>query len=173
MRLATTLTELTEEDWTMVQALLRPSYDIKANATRVCLTVVHGAEERHTELPMGAFFEVMAGLAVHRTLRNTLVALAALTPDALSEPEIECKCGFRAPELGPHPDCPAHSLKCEHGASVVREDPSAFEGAEPVRTFADGCQSYGPYSTEKNPCPDNVPDCPIKHATETTGEVDK
>ena len=155
MRLTTTLTELTDEDWTTVQGLLRPSYDIKPGATRVCLTVVHGAEERHAELPLGTFVETLAALALGRTVRNALTALAALSPDTLPDvPEIECKCGFRAPELGPHPECPSHSLKCGHGTAVVREDPSAFEGAEPVRLFADGCQSYGPYANE-------------------TGEVDK
>lgn len=34
---------------------------------------------------------------------------------------------------------------CDHGASVVRETPSAFAGAEPIRDYSDGCQSYGPY----------------------------
>lgn len=34
---------------------------------------------------------------------------------------------------------------CDHGASVVRETSSAFAGAEPIRDYSDGCQSYGPY----------------------------
>jgi hypothetical protein len=172
MRLNSTLTELTDEDWTLIQELLRPGYEMKPNVTRVCLTVVHGAEERHTELPLGTFVEVMAALTLGRTMRNGLRAVAALTPDALPD-EPRCRCGFRAPELGPHPMCPIHGRTCDHGTFVVREDPSVFEGAEPVRTFEDGCQSYGPYASEKNPCPENVPGCSIKHATQTTGEVDK
>ena len=36
---------------------------------------------------------------------------------------------------------------CDHGAAVTAERPSMFEGAQPVRDYADGCQSYGPYPT--------------------------
>lgn len=32
-----------------------------------------------------------------------------------------------------------------HGAQVADETPSAFSGAGPIRTYTDGCQSYGPY----------------------------
>lgn len=34
---------------------------------------------------------------------------------------------------------------CDHGTPVVQETPSACEGAEPIRNYSDGCQSYGPY----------------------------
>lgn len=34
---------------------------------------------------------------------------------------------------------------CDHGSSLVGETPSMFDGADPVRDYADGCQSYGPY----------------------------
>lgn len=147
MRLNSTLSGLTDEDWTMIQELLRPSYEIKPNATRVCLTVVHGAEERHTELPLGTFVEVMAALSRGRAVRNGLRAVALLTPDALpDEPGNPCPDGV--------PDCPikhateAPAPDCGHGATVTNETPSVFEGAAPVRDFADGCQSYGPYATE-------------------------
>ncbi|HEU4751970.1 MAG TPA: hypothetical protein VFU47_02600, partial [Armatimonadota bacterium] len=145
MRLNSTLSGLTDEDWALIQELLRPSYEIEARAVRVCLTVVHGAEERHVEIPLGTFTEVMVALTLTRNMRNALRAEAALTPDALPD-EPRCRCGFRAPELGPHPACPVHSLKCTHGKPVTKEEPSMFEGADPVRTFADGCQSYGPYA---------------------------
>lgn len=36
--------------------------------------------------------------------------------------------------------------RCEHGTKVVKSTPSVFDGADPVRTYADGCQSYGPYA---------------------------
>lgn len=128
MRLATTLTGLTEEEWALTQAILRPSYEINPEAVRVCLTVIHGPEERHVELPLGTFVEVMAALGLERVFEKIYrlrTAQAALTPDAL-------------------PD----DLTCHHGAAVTNETPSVFEGAAPVRDFADGCQSYGPYAGE-------------------------
>lgn len=135
MRLTTTLTELTEGEWGVAQSILRPSYEISPDAIRVCLTVIHGPEERHVELPLGTFVEVTAALGLERVfekIHRLRTAQAALTPDAL-------------------PD----DLTCHHGAAVTNETPSVFEGAAPVRDFADGCQSYGPY------------------AGESTGEVDK
>lgn len=42
----------------------------------------------------------------------------------------------------------APDLRCSHGEPVVEESPSVFAGAAPVRTYADGCQSYGPYAGE-------------------------
>lgn len=76
--------------------------------------------ELHIEMDVAEFLTLMLRL---ENIRNETVAMAALTPDALPEP-------------------------CEHGAAVVRENPSAFAGAKPVRTYADGCQSYGPYQGE-------------------------
>jgi hypothetical protein len=37
---------------------------------------------------------------------------------------------------------------CGHGAALVKETPSVFEGAPPIRDHADGCQAYGPYADE-------------------------
>lgn len=37
---------------------------------------------------------------------------------------------------------------CEHGSPVTVREASAFEGAPPVLTYEDGCQSYGPYSNQ-------------------------
>jgi hypothetical protein len=34
---------------------------------------------------------------------------------------------------------------CQHGAPVTVREASVFEGAFPTVTYADGCQSYGPY----------------------------
>ena len=36
-------------------------------------------------------------------------------------------------------------VTCEHGTPVVKLVESAFEGAPPVRRYADGCEQYGPY----------------------------
>ena len=89
MRLATTLTELTDEEWALAQSILRPSYEINPEAVRVCLTVVHGDQERHVEIPLGTFVEVIAALGLERMFRKFHAALstakAALTPDALPD----------------------------------------------------------------------------------------
>ena len=88
MRLATTLTGLTSEEWALAQSILRPAYEINPDATRVCLTVVHGPEERHVELPLGAFVEVITAMGLERMLHRFhqfRTAQAALTPDALPE----------------------------------------------------------------------------------------
>ena len=34
---------------------------------------------------------------------------------------------------------------CEHGTALIETAPSVTKGAAPLRTYADGCQSYGPY----------------------------
>lgn len=39
---------------------------------------------------------------------------------------------------------------CEHNAAVTEETASMFDGAEPVRIYADGCQSYGPYQRNED-----------------------
>jgi len=44
-----------------------------------------------------------------------------------------------------HAELADSGITCDHGAAVLAETPSAFEGAEPVRDYADGCQSFGPY----------------------------
>lgn len=44
-----------------------------------------------------------------------------------------------------HAELAASGTTCDHGAAVVAETPSAFEGADPVRDYGDGCQSFGPY----------------------------
>jgi hypothetical protein len=104
MRLTTTLTELTEEEWGVAQSILRPSYEISPDAIRVCLTMIRGPEERHVELPLGEFVDVMAALGLERVfekIRRFRTAQAVLTPDAL-------------------PD----DLTCHHGAAVTNETPA-------------------------------------------------
>jgi hypothetical protein len=66
--------------------------------------------------------------------------------DGLSPKLIEA--AGRWKELTTESPVPAGPV-CGHGAPVASVDPSAFEGADPVRTYTDGCQSYGPYPTEK------------------------
>ncbi len=90
---------------------------------RVCVVfeLTPDFSELHVEMDVVEFAALVVKL---NTIRNEVavedVAKAALAPDSLPEP-------------------------CEHGAPVVEETPSAFVGAKPIRTYADGCQSYGPY----------------------------
>jgi hypothetical protein len=40
---------------------------------------------------------------------------------------------------------------CEHGAELVEETPSTFPDGEPIRKFADGCLTIGPYPHRQHP----------------------
>jgi hypothetical protein len=58
----------------------------------------------------------------------------AVPPASLAEPPGDCKCGFRAPELGPHPACPQHGEPApepttgqRHAHQIIR---SAISGIE-------------------------------------------
>jgi hypothetical protein len=85
---------------------------------------------RHVEMPVRAFMALMTRLQrieVHGQIEEGAAELPPLPP-RWSAP--------LTPVAGP---------TCDHGAAVVNETPSAFEGAEPVRDYADGCQSVGPY----------------------------
>jgi hypothetical protein len=116
MRLQTTITGMTAVEWKFAQEVLRTEYTIGPDASRVCLTLEHEGEERHAEMPLGAFVGFVAGLGVNNTVQTVL---AALSPDEL----------------------PDH-LEDQRNA------------ADPTRA----AERAG------GPCPENVPDCPIKHA---------
>lgn len=132
MRLKTEINDLTPEQWEQAQKILKTSYDLPENASRVCLTLVHGEEERHVEAPVSALVGLLISLtltpAIHQLAdaMTKIKAMAVLTPD----------------------DDRLPGEPCEHGAAVVKEEPSAFAGVKPTRTYSDGCQSYGPYQKE-------------------------
>jgi hypothetical protein len=71
-------------------------------------------------------------------LAGLMVVLAGMDLKRLAEVALGETTG-EIPIVGP---------PCEHGAPVTEETPSAFAGAKPIRTYADGCQSYGPYQSE-------------------------
>lgn len=104
MRINIEVTDLSRGQWSNLQGVLMTSYDMTGVTLRACVRFERDALERHVEMPMREFMTVLACLA--RVQRR---AEAALTPDALPDEQgVQCYCGFRAPELGPHPDCPVH-----------------------------------------------------------------
>lgn len=134
MKVQVTVSNLSPEQWREVNEL-PVTVDIPDGVVRACVVFEGGsAEERHLELPI-------------KVLSTILTGLGRLNPTSHFVLNGECKCGFHAPELGPHPMCPVHvhSATCDHGSPLVSEVPSVFADAEPVRTYSDGCQSYGPY----------------------------
>ncbi len=82
MRLNVNVDRLTEAQWKFAQDALRISYDIPMGASRVCLVLEHRGEERHTELPLGAFIGLMAGINVND---NVQAVIAALSPDEVPD----------------------------------------------------------------------------------------
>jgi hypothetical protein len=85
MRVQTTITDLSEDQWAFAQEVLRTQYEIPAGSSRACLTLEHAGEERHVELPLAALIGFQSALGLHASLRAFRTAMAALTPDALSE----------------------------------------------------------------------------------------
>lgn len=93
MRLKTEINDLTPEQWEQAQKILKTSYDLPENASRVCLTLVHGEEERHVEAPVSALVGLLISLtltpAFHQLAdaMTKIRAMAALTPDDDRLPE--------------------------------------------------------------------------------------
>lgn len=141
MRLKIEIDDLSPEQWRYFQESLQARYEIPDGVSRACLTVIHGDEERHVELPASRVSGLLMGTNLATTFfqlgKSVKLAMAALTPDDARLPgapcspacedqdddrphlldcpvrtidlsKCKCKCGFRAPELGPHPMCPVH-----------------------------------------------------------------
>lgn len=85
MRLKVEITDLTPDQWDQAQKILKTEYTIPDGASRVCLTLIHGNEERHVETPVGALTGLLTGLNLGQAFRGLSKALktamAALTPD--------------------------------------------------------------------------------------------
>jgi len=85
MRLQTTITELSTEQWELAQKVLKTGYEIPADASRVCLTLEHNGEERHAEMPLGAYIGLLGAFGLTSLATGLQTAMAALTPDALPD----------------------------------------------------------------------------------------
>lgn len=153
MRIQSTMTDLTEVQWAFVNATVLTSYPIDDLETRVCLTIEHGEQERHVEMPMGSYISLLTGVRLiplsqtlsrfRENVRASMakVAEAALTPDALPDHLEKARSAADPARKPGQTEAP-----CEHGLPVVEVTPSLFHDEPPVRTHADGCQSYGPYA---------------------------
>jgi len=85
MRLKVEITDLTQDEWEQAQRTLKTSYDIPDGASRACLILIHGDEERHVETPVGVLSSLLTGLNLGSAFRGLSraikTAMAALTPD--------------------------------------------------------------------------------------------
>lgn len=127
MRTRIKVTDLTLGQWDYLQDTLPASYDLPEGAVRMCVEfeLDNQLSPRHVEMGVRQFMALMTRL---REVQAR--AEAALTPDALPPK-------WSAPLSQPR--------TCDHGAVEVASTASMFEGAEPIREYADGCQSFGPY----------------------------
>lgn len=85
MRIKTTIDRLNENQWQFANRVLLTSYNIPKDASRVCLVIEHRGEERHAELPIGAYMGLVGGLGLKAVIEGYGTAQAALTPDALPD----------------------------------------------------------------------------------------
>lgn len=160
MRLQVNVIELDEERWAYLQANVRTEYQIPEDASRVCLTFSYGEEERHVEMSVGALIGLLMGLGMVGVTRELRNAMAKLRPVDL--PTFLDQVRRSADPARPFLPTPAMvrnlssqeaaelvkllNQPCEHNSPVTSYEESQFDGAPPVRTHKDGCQSYGPYT---------------------------
>jgi len=120
MRTKIEVGNLTQGQFDWLKENIPGARDIPEGTPRMCVVFVGPGDnlDGHVELPPREFVAVIE-----------LLARITRTAELLAE----------APGAGIDGD------PCQHGAPVVEETPSMFENSGPVRTYADGCQSYGPY----------------------------
>jgi hypothetical protein len=85
VRITTTIDRLTETQWQFAGRILRTSYDIPRDADRVCLVIEHRGEERHVEIPLGAYVNLVRSIGLRAVIDGTGTAVAALSPDELPD----------------------------------------------------------------------------------------
>lgn len=135
MRTQSTITDLSPAQWTWLQEVVLTEYVLPMNQPTVCATFVSGTNERHVEMPFRSFVPIvdtLASIAVGGFRRLARLPSAEEVRNLTSADAVELTKLLNTP--------------CEHGSQVVSHEPSQFDGAPPVRTHSDGCQSYGPYA---------------------------
>lgn len=140
MRTRIKVMDLTLRQWDHLQDNLRASYELPDGAVRVCVEFELDAQlnPRHVEMPVRAFVALMTQLQrIENHAEPVQTGTAALPPDALP--------GHLESVRNAADPVRAAERTCDHGAAVTAETPSVFDGAGPVRDYADGCQSFGPY----------------------------
>jgi hypothetical protein len=107
MRAGATVTKNATDKW--AGALLKfgqVTLDVYAERDQVCERVVVGTHEETCEEQDP---EALAAVPVRAVTKTVEDVRWECTPILAAESApAECKCGFRAPELGPHPLCPVH-----------------------------------------------------------------
>ena len=82
VRLQTTITELTEDQWALVQRQVKTGYDFPPGASRVCVTFEQGELERHAEMPLSSHIGLLAALGMAGVVRDLRDALTVAGEDA-------------------------------------------------------------------------------------------
>jgi hypothetical protein len=172
MRLQITITEMDEERWAYLQSNVHTDYNIPEGSSRVCLTFTHGEEERHAEMTIGAVVGLLVGLGLVGATSDLRRVLGKLKPtdlpSFLDQVRTEADPARGETPAGRRPILPTPEMvrgltasqakeltelvnrPCDdHGSPVITVESSQFQGAPPIRTHEDGCQSYGPYAEQK------------------------
>jgi hypothetical protein len=142
MRARIKVMDLTRGQWDWLQANLPESYHVPDTSVRVCVELELDAElhMHHLEMSVRSFVALMSQLQLVESVRNQVDP--ARLPVLPTADEVRRLSAADAVELTRRLN---DGRTCQHGSPVVSANPSVFEDAEPVRTFEDGCQSYGPY----------------------------
>lgn len=90
MRLKVEINDLTPEQWEQAQEVLQAEYEIPNGASRMCLTILHGEEERHVEAPVMTLVSVVMSLTIAPAIRKLSDAVREssnmFTPVELRDP---------------------------------------------------------------------------------------
>lgn len=126
MRTRIKVADLSLAQWAWLNKNLPADQVFAPGDVRMCVELEITAEQApiHVELPARAFIVLIERLAQVDEGRELL--------GPKWNQEYQDRTGDRL-------------AACEHDAAAVKETPSAFKGAKPTITYADGCQSYGPY----------------------------
>lgn len=92
MRIQTTVTDLNQFQWDLVQKTVLTGYNLHPGTVRTCVVFQHAGEERHAEMPLGMYYALMKRLPLMTGTDRLTTAMAALTPD---DPDLDrAKYGF-------------------------------------------------------------------------------
>lgn len=124
MKITVQVDQITAGQRDVLERMISERYPMKPDHIRVCVVFSgpQDREDRHAEMS----FIDLAALAY--TLRHV---------DMISVIDA----GQGKDKVGP---------VCDHGTPVVERYPSMFDGCPPVNRYADGCGSYGPYTSAEN-----------------------
>lgn len=138
MKVSATMTDLDENQWDIVHRHIRTEYEFQPSTIRTCVTFTRGEEERHVEMPFQAFAGFLLAMNLNMAMQPVMTRLGRDLNEWAKKIQDTRKAQAEA-----KPDGVPESPTCEHGSPVETESPGL---SGPVRTYRDGCQSYGPRS---------------------------